>query len=130
MSYSTPLFTNNSGGGRGPTGPAGPNSYTAYTVYSTTIVANYSIDVNADYDYYQVSTPTSAVTITLPAISTLTNNKRIYTISDIGGNLPTNNLIIATSGGNTLGGQPTVTLPIAYSSITVVSNTDNIWLIT
>jgi hypothetical protein len=66
----------------------------------------------------------------LPLISTLDNNqKRIHCIVDSAGQLSNNNLIIAPTGTNTIGGQSSATISVDYSSVQIMSNTTNKWLI-
>jgi len=72
--------------------------------------------------YYLIDTNPSICTITLPSISSLTNNKRTFTFTDIGGNLINNNAIINTTSPDLIGGQYSMTLNIDYSSATLTSN--------
>lgn len=117
----------------GPQGPTGPNIFTDYTISSILTNSSYTLysDVS-EYDIYQVDTSSNTITITLPLISSLTNNKRMHIFSDVGGNLINNELIIQTSGSDTIANNNSLTLNINYSSITLISNTSNtngIWII-
>jgi hypothetical protein len=117
--------------------PTAQNFYTNYTI--TTIISSIgvttfnipSLTSNANYyNIYQVDTTNGPLTINLPSISTLDNDKkRIHYIVDSAGQLSNNNLIIGATGGNTIGGQTSATIVVDYSSIQLVSNTDNKWLI-
>jgi hypothetical protein len=66
----------------------------------------------------------------LPLISNLDNSqKRIHNIVDSAGQLSNNNLIIGATGGNTIGGQSSATITVDYSSVQIMSNTSDKWLI-
>ena len=116
----------------GPTGPAGNNSNINYTI--STILTNQQYilynDVS-DCDIYQVDTSENIITIVLPEISSLANQQRKHVFSDVGGKLNINHFIIETpeNSTNTIVGQNSVTLTINYSSITIISNTINNWII-
>jgi hypothetical protein len=116
----------------GPTGPTGINSNINYTI--STILTNQQYilynDVS-DCDIYQVDTSENIITIVLPEINSLTNQQRKHVFSDVGGKLNINHLIIETSQNstNTIVGENSVTLTINYSSITIISNTINNWII-
>ena len=54
----------------------------------------------------------------------------MYIISDVGGNLINNPLTIQRSGtSDTIAGDSSIILNINYSSITLISNTTDIWII-
>ena len=116
----------------GPTGPTGNNSNINYTI--STILTNQQYvlynDVS-DCDIYQVDTSENIITIVLPEISSLANQQRKHVFSDVGGKLNINHFIIETpqNSTNTIVGQNSVTLTINYSSITIISNTINNWII-
>lgn len=126
------------GDGNGPTGPAGPtgptgnNSNINYTI--STILTNQQYvlynDVS-DCDIYQVDTSENIITIVLPEISSLANQQRKHIFSDVGGKLNINHFIIETpqNSTNTIVGENSLTLTINYSSITIISNTINNWII-
>lgn len=117
-------------GPRGPQGPEGPDSYNDYTISSILTNPTYTLYTDiSDFDFYQVDTINNEITIVLPLISSLTNNKRIHTFSDVGGNLTTNSLKIQTSGTDIIAGTNELLANINYSSITVVSNTNGIWIV-
>jgi len=116
-------------GPKGDTGAVGPNVFKNYTISSIITNSTYNIDYSNDYDVYQVDTSSNNITVILPEINNLTNNKRMYIISDVGGNLLNNHLIIQTSGSDTVANETSVTLTINYSSITLISNTNNVWII-
>ncbi len=71
--------------------------------------------------------------MSLPSISTLDNGGcRIHYIVDVGGNLETYELIIQTSGGDTIGGDTSVTITMSYTGVQLMSNTGvggNKWLL-
>ena len=124
---------------QGATGPQGPiqNFYTSYTITTiTSIVGGTTFNIPSStsdvnyYNIYQVDTTNGPLTINLPFISTLDNGKkRIHYIVDSAGQLSNNNLIIGATGGNTIGGQTSATIVVDYSSVQIVSNTADKWLI-
>jgi hypothetical protein len=57
------------------------------------------------------------------------SQKRSVTIVDVGGYLTTNNIKVNTTGGDTIAGQNQLVLNANYSSIQLVSNTNNVWFI-
>ena len=124
---------------QGATGPQGPiqNFYTSYTITTITSIVGgtgYNIPSSTTdpgyYNVYQVDTTSGPLTINLPLISSLDNNgKRIHYIVDSAGQLSNNNLIIGATGTNTIGGESSATIVVDYSSIQIMSNTTNIWLI-
>jgi hypothetical protein len=118
----------------GPTGITGPstfNSYTVSPVYTGSFSIPNSVSATGYYNYYQISTSSSSITVTLPEISTLMDNdlKRQHSIADIGGNLSTNPFTIQTSGSDTIAGDSSLEINVDYSSITIASNTSSAWLI-
>ena len=126
-------------GSIGATGPTGPqqNFYTNYTITQITSVTGgtgfnipaLTSDPNY-YNVYQVDTTNGALTINLPSISSLDNGGlRIHYIVDSAGELSNNNLIIAPTGGNTIGGETSATLVVDYSSVQIMSNKTDKWLI-
>ena len=120
-------------GDTGPQGPTGPSIFTDYTISSILTNSSYTLySTLSEFDIYQVDTSSNIITITLPLISSLTNNKRMHIFSDVGGNLINNELIIQTSGSDTIANNNSITLNINYSSITLISNTsitNGIWII-
>jgi hypothetical protein len=112
-------------GPQGATGQTGPNSFNTYSI-SSIITANTTINPASDYNVYQIDTSSNKITITLPPTSGLS---RIYIFSDVGGNLINNNLILQTNGTDTIAGQSSFTANINYSSIQIISNTNNKWLV-
>ena len=127
-----PLIIGDGNGPTGPTGPTGNNSNINYTI--STILTNQQYvlynDVS-DCDIYQVDTSENIITIVLPEISTLANQQRKHVFSDVGGKLNINHFIIETpqNSTNTIVGENSLTLTINYSSITIISNTINNWII-
>jgi hypothetical protein len=111
-------------GEKGEQGPVGPNSFTNYTISSTVLTnPTYTLYTTiSDTDFYLINTSANSITITLPQISSLVNNKRIHIFSDVGGNLSKNNLIIQTGGTDTICGNSSFTLNINYSSIQIAAN--------
>ena len=66
----------------------------------------------------------------MPSISTLDNSqKRIHNIVDSAGQLSNNNLIITPTPSDTIGGQSSATISVDYSSVQIMSNTTDKWLI-
>lgn len=127
-------------GATGPTGPTGPqqaNFYTNYTITQITSVTGgtgfyipaSTTDPNY-YNVYQVDTTSGHLTINLPSISSLDNGRlRMHYIVDSAGKLSNNNLIIGATGGNTIGGETSATIVVDYSSVQIMSNTIDKWLI-
>lgn len=121
---------------QGPTGPATSSSFTTYTVSNVLTSATYPTlyATAGDNDYYQINTSTNSVNITLPAISSLTSNKRTHTFVDVGGNAATNNIILTTTSPNIITGTTSFTLASNYGSVQVTSNAftgaTGIWMIT
>ena len=117
-------------GDTGPQGPTGRSIFTEYTISSILTNSSYTLysDVS-EFDIYQVDTTSNVITITLPLISNLTNYKRMHIFSDVGGNLTNNEFIIQTSGSDIIANNNSITLNINYSSVTLISNTNGIWII-
>ena len=121
----------------GPTGPSVPDFYTNYTITQiTSSIGGSSFNIPAStsspdyYNVYQVDTTNGPLTINLPQISSLDNSgKRVHYIVDNTGQLSNNNLIIGATGGNTIGGQTSATIVVDYSSLQIMSNTVDKWLI-
>lgn len=124
-------------GATGPTGAEGSNFYTNYSITQITAVSGgstYNIPALTNdpnyYNVYQVDTTNGTLTINLPLISNLDNSqKRIHNIIDSVGQVSNNNLIIIPAVTNTIGGQPSTTIVVNYSSIQIMSNTIDKWLI-
>ncbi len=124
-------------GTTGPTGPEQPNFYTNYTIVTITSTIGDNIffipgsTTNSSYsNVYQVDTTNAPLTIYLPLISNLDNNqRRIHYIVDSAGQLSNNNLIITPAPSDTIAGQTSLTLTVNYSSVQIISNTTDKWLI-
>lgn len=127
----TSFTTSDLTGPQGPQGPQGETGLNIYTDYSISpiITNDYNIDINNDYDIYQIDTTSNIINFILPEITTLTNNKRIYNIVDVGGNLNNNNCNINISGSDTIQGSNSYIMNINYSNTKLCSNTINKWLI-
>ena len=122
---------------QGPQGAAQPNFYTNYTITEITSalggttfnIPSLTTDPNY-YNVYQVDTTVGPLTINLPLISSLDNSqKRIHYIVDSAGELSNNNLIITPTPPNTIGGESSATIVVDYSSVQIMSNTTDKWLI-
>ena len=119
------------------TGTFGPvyslinNPRTTYTISTILTDENYSdlLNIPGEFDFYQLNTTDNPIFITLPSISSLTGNKRVFTFSDVGGNLSNNNIILNTSGGDEIGNSTEVVMNINYSSLQIASNGINRWII-
>ena len=127
--FTGPGFTGPTGVGA--TGSTGVNIFTEYTLRGITG----SFTVSSPYfDYYLIDTTSEPCDITLPAISSLTNNKRTFTFTDIGGSLTTNQATINTTSPDLVGGELSFTLNTDYASTTLTSNAfigpTGIWCIT
>ena len=129
-------------GSTGPTGPQPPNFYINYTITQITAATGdtgptgtiFNIPASSSdpnyYNVYQVDTTNAPITIILPSISLLDNGGlRIHYIVDNTGQLSNNNLIITPTPSDTIGGQSSATLVVNYSSVQLMSNTNNKWLI-
>lgn len=124
-------------GSTGPTGPEQPNFYTNYTITTiTSITGGTGFNIPAltsnpnYYNVYQVDTTNGPLTINLPSISLLDNNKkRVHYIVDSVGELSNHNLIITPTPSDTIGGQSSATIVVDYSSVQIMSNTNDKWLI-
>ena len=121
-------------GPQGVTGPTQPNFYTNYTITQITGPTGFNIPALTSspdyYNVYQVDTTSGPITINLPLISTLDNSqKRIHYIVDSAGQLSNNNLIITPTPSNTIGGESSATIVVDYSSVQIMSNTTDKWLI-
>ena len=117
-------------GPTGPTGATGPNTFTDYTISGILTDSTYTLYSGISvFDVYQFNTSSNQITVTLPLISSLTNNKRTHIFSDVGGNLTNNPIIIQTSGSDTIANENNIILNINYSSITLISNTNGVWII-
>lgn len=120
----------------GPTGPQGPTGPSgAFTSYTVTLrTSNFAIpSLTTDPTYfnvYQVDTTSGPITVTLPAISTLDNGgSRLHYIVDVGGKLEEHPLLIQTSGGDTVGGESSMSVEVNYSSAQLMSNKSSTWLV-
>jgi hypothetical protein len=123
----------------GPTGPTGSeqNFYTNYTITTLTGGTGISFIIPAStsspdyYNVYQVDTTSGPLTINLPLISNLVDSGglRVHYIVDSAGQLSNNNLIITPTPSDTIGGQPSATIVVDYSSVQIMSNTNDKWLI-
>jgi hypothetical protein len=82
-----------------------------------------------DYDIYQLDTRFTDMIITLPPISSLENNKRIHTFTDVGGFLDVHPLTIQATGTNVIANGTDILFTMNYSSSTYASNCNNRWLI-
>jgi len=132
-------------GATGATGPQGlqgatgepQNFYTNYTITTITSplggttfnIPSLISDANY-YNVYQIDTTNGPLTINLPLISSLDNSgRRIHYIVDSVGQLSNNNLIITATPSDTIGGQSSATIVVDYSSVQLMSNTSDKWLI-
>ncbi len=92
-----------------------------------TDVAAATYTVLTDDDYMLVSyTATAAVTITIP--SALVSSGKKFVIKDSGGNAGTNNVTIETETAETIDGEASWIINIDYSSVTLISDGTN-WFI-
>jgi hypothetical protein len=129
-----PIGVTGAQGFQGETGPAQPNFYTNYTITQITGPTGFNIPALTSspdyYNVYQVDTTSGPITINLPLISSLDNSqKRIHYIVDSAGQLSNNNLIITPTPSNTIGGESSATIVVDYSSVQIMSNTTDKWLI-
>lgn len=87
----------------------------------TSAAVNTVADGTAGID--QVYLMSGSVTLTLP---TSVSNKNLYTVKNIGAGTVT----INTTGGETIDGDTTVTMPLQYTSVDLISNNSGNWNIT
>lgn len=108
----------------GYTGPTGPDIHRSYTVSPILTSPTYTnlYSQIGDYDVYQIDTSSNSMNITLPLISTLSNNKRSHIFSDVSGNLISKNLTFNTQGPDVINGDTSLILNISYSSVQIISN--------
>tara|TARA_R100000234_G_C4943994_1_gene154205 strand:- start:57 stop:470 length:414 start_codon:yes stop_codon:yes gene_type:complete len=79
-------------------------------------------DTAASTDHFiGVDTGSQAVTITLPATTSVTVGK-IFLVKDEGGNAGTNNITVATTGDVNIDGSSSIILDSDYASISVYYN--------
>ncbi len=123
-------------GPQGNPGPPGPNNFTNYTIAPNKLTSSTYPNLYGsvgDYDFYLVDTTSNSINITLPTISSITNNKRIHFFTDIGGKLSTNNLTLTGNGGDSICGNSSILLNINYSSVQIAANGGvggtNIWMV-
>jgi hypothetical protein len=124
-------------GNTGPTGPQQPNFYTNYTITTITSITGgtgFNIPTSTTdpnyYNVYQVNTTNGPLIINLPSITSLDNGgQRIHYIVDSFGQLSNNNLVITPTPSDTIGGELSATIVVNYSSVQIMSNKVNKWLI-
>lgn len=108
-----------------------------YSVSYNTVSFAIPTSLATTFDVYQIDTSSAPLTITLPAISSLDDNKKrnIY-IVDVGGALTQNPLTVVTSGTDTISGDTAVEVVVNYTGLHLVSNANvapgaaGKWLIT
>lgn len=96
---------------------------TEYTYISTAV--NYTI-LSSD-EYVGVDTSSTAITITLPQISSVL--KKIYHIVDITGDAATNNITVERSGSDTINGNTNIIINQNRTAITLINDKINQWFI-
>lgn len=130
IGYTGPTGPSGISSNTGPTGPIGytgptgsdiHRSYTVSPILTSPTYTNLYSQVG-DYDVYQIDTSSNSMNITLPLISTLSNNKRSHIFSDVSGNLISNNLTLSTQGPDVINGDTSLLLNISYSSVQIISN--------
>lgn len=84
------------------------------------VAINTTAAATAGIDYVYLCT--AGLTLTLP---TAVGNSNLYTIKNTG----SGTVIIGTTGGQTIDGDTTVTMPVQYTSVDLISNGSN-WLVT
>lgn len=119
----------------GPPGPPGPNVFTSYTITLLTAASSPftvpSLTTSASYyNVYQLDTTAGAISIVLPAISTLDNSqKRLHYFVDVGGALSVNPVTFTTTGGDTIANETSMELQIDFSAVQLMSNAGSKWLV-
>uniref|UniRef100_A0A6C0CLS9 Right handed beta helix domain-containing protein n=1 Tax=viral metagenome TaxID=1070528 RepID=A0A6C0CLS9_9ZZZZ len=106
----------------------GTSNLTSIDSYTRTVVnaASYTL-TNADQIIGVSYTTTGAVTLTLPAISTLGTHR--YEIKDEGGNAFTNNITIACDVADTIDGAATGLINANYASVSLYNDGSNAWFV-
>ena len=90
----------------------------ARKITRSTKTADYTV-TTSDY-LISCDTTSNAITITLAPASTTQN--QIFIISDEGGNAGTNNVTIETTGSDTINGESSAIINIAYMSLSLYSD--------
>ena len=104
-------------------------SYAAAGLYSTVIdkSANYTVTSSDAGALIRVTTTSGAITITLPAISTVTDGFKIAVVKWTG---DSNNISIVRSGSDTINGGTSSAISTQYSSSTFVADFEtNQWFV-
>jgi hypothetical protein len=91
-------------------------------------VSSYTI-LDTDYIIGVLYSNTGVCTLTLPQISSITGNKKLYTIVDEGGNAAANNITITTTGGDTIIGGSILVINGNYNSINIYSDGVSGWFV-
>ena len=100
------------------------------TDYNRTIINSSSYTILEEDELIAVVYTIGEVTLSLPTISTLFGSKKKrYTIVDEGGNAGTNNIIVQTTGGDTINGSSIFTINGDYNSIQIYNNTTTGWFV-
>jgi hypothetical protein len=89
----------------------------------TPITGSYTI---LESDYIIAVKVNTAVTITLPEISTLTRKDKIYIIK---AEITNSNILVVTSGSDTIDGQISIAVNGSYNSLSLYSDETNSWYI-
>jgi hypothetical protein len=133
LSYLVTTIATNLIGSTGPTGQQGSTGLfnQNYTIYPSVITSNTGQMGIGLYDFYRINTQTNPIIFTLQSINTLPNNRGIYTITDVGGFLSTNNLTITSSNSDSIANSTSIILNSNYSSLTLVADyvNQNRWFI-
>ena len=82
--------------------------------------------VVGETNFFECDTTSTSITMILPLITSTT---MIICIIDIAGNVSNNNIIIQTSGSNTICGQSSIIIDGPYNSLRFISNLTNAWYI-
>jgi hypothetical protein len=101
------------------------DSRMSYAGFSVT-TSPYTILSTDAYVIYYITTASIAITINLPAISSISD--RMYIFKDISGNAETNNITIVPSGTNTIEGlNVSKIFQTNYGGWTLISDTVSGW---
>ncbi len=93
----------------------------------TSVSTNYTA-IPSDY-FISVDCSSNIVTITLPLISTLNQNKQIFVIMDVAGNSRLNNITIQPSGSDTIILETAYEIRNNHSTVSIISDLGTNWII-
>jgi hypothetical protein len=107
------------------------NAISSISSYSITSIGigDSPYDLLLTDDVVFIDTTTGKITINLNLISTLTDNKKKYTLVDSGGNGSINNVTINKHTTDTVMGDTSILIDNNYNSLTLISDSVSNWLL-